>query len=145
MNHIGAKQHLSVWSLVVCRLLQALGMNADEAMAGTGAVPKQYPRPWTRYGIGMHGWMKRQADRFDMLRAARQQAVLEEVASGQQPVAGASTSFQRIGKSMRAPGFNPSRWTTFICGRPTVVTRMINALSVARHMYANHSRAFRLL
>jgi len=109
-------------------------MTDVDASAVLGATAKRYPRPGSRYGIGMHGWMRRQADRFDMLRSIRGTAALEaRRAAGPGSSQDQPPQFTRVGPMTRAPGFNPSRWTTFICGRPVVVRTMqhIKTLPIA--------------
>jgi len=72
-----------------------------------------------------------QADRIDEERMQKFAQKLEEQAQRQQPTGarGEAESFERIGNATRVPGFNPMRWTTFICGRPTVVDPCPNETS----------------
>ncbi len=120
-------------------------MTDVEGSSALGATAKRYPRPGSRYGIGMHGWMRRQADRFDMLRSIRGQPAMEASrAAGSGSSQDPAPPFTRVGPMTRAPGFNPSRWTTFICGRPVVVRTIphIKTLSIA--CVSTCGRAFRL-
>ena len=101
-------------------------MAHDPNLAATGAVPKALGRPELRHAIGMHGWLKAQADKIDDAKA---RIIAEQMEAGPQvhPVdaRGHPAVFSRIGHYTLAPGFNPGRWTTYVAGRPTVVQTQI--------------------
>lgn len=97
-------------------------MMGDAEIAKLGARPKVAPRPQTRSAIGMHGWLKSQADIIDTAKATlAEKKRLERERRGSEPGPGRDPFFQRIGGYTVAPGFNPGRWTTYVAGRPTVV------------------------